>query len=385
MSELPRIALPSNADFGLAEVSLMNNPVQYTVAAPELPGRTEDELRHAAEQGDWDLYTTHGIDEYPLSYRALRSRFQDIYVGDRMDEPGGFIKAVLGMQRTIPNAKEYAAKLAADDLIRPGESAIVPDEFSAELLRTDEGAEQARAHFKVLYLANAVTPDARTAKLAAEYASDRIKMVGGDERAQRRASERMLQARGVEGVESSFHSNGRLRRLGMTEEQISQLDAAPVSGGFARFSSPHKIVEGALTSASLDRQVAYRQFFGMQNLANLATAHAVVERPFDSQSLAFSSYAIGMGMAGSQMVQSNVEKDKPFVSTFLNEVVALDLGGGNILSGLGALASFMMREPALNGRQDHIYPRSDFLGHNVVNMITTDYRVWLDRRIAQEG
>ncbi len=394
MSNTPRIELPTNQDFGLGEVDLLENPADYSVVAPGLPGRSDDELRHAAEEGDWDLYATHEIDVHPLSYGALWHRFKDGYHGDTVDEPGGFINAVLSMQRTLPTAQEYAAVLAARGLIKPREAADLSKQSDSDL-NTDKGADQARAQFKVRYLANATVPELRTAKLAAEYASNRIKAAARDAKADQRAAELMFRARGIEDEELRVLLDGlsagvplgranRLRQLGIPGDLIEQVLGAPMPDPLnPRFKSAESIVSSALGSQSLDGQVAYRRFFGMRNLVVLSATHAVVEKPFDDKSLAFSKFAVSTHLAGTRLVESTPKADTPFTSMFRGELAA-ELGIAEDMAALGALASFMMREPALNGPQNQISPRSDLLGHNVASMVTADYRIWLDRQMAQE-
>jgi hypothetical protein len=395
MSDSLRIHLPTNREFDLPEVDLIENPNDYPVAAPALPGRSEDELLLAAENGDWDLYDTHGIGQDPLPMTALYNRFADHYRGDAFDRPGGFIKAVLSMQRTIPTAKEYATVLAKDGLIRPDEAVSLSNQFSYDMLQTDEGATQARAHFKVSYLANAVSPELRTAKLASDYASDKIKSAS-DSRARSRAAETMYRARGIDEQELSKLMDGKttasgrargehLRALGVSNELIDTLDSAPRPTGLIPcYRSADTIVQYGLGGAGLDRQVAYRRFLGIDNLVDMATAHAAVEDVYNADSVAFSRYAIAAHLAGSLLFQTNTDPNIPFISRFHNGEVAADLGITDVLPQLGSFALCMMREPALNGEQNHIYPRSDVLGHNVVDTVTIDYRVLLDKQMAEE-
>lgn len=386
------VILPSNEALGLEPVHLLRDPSEYTIHEP-LTGLSEDALRLRAEGGEWDLYETCEIDAPTLSLTALRNRFLATYSGELIDTPGAFIEEVLRMQRQLPNTSEFAAELARQGILSDQEAKLVQSDPTVGKPVTDAEFDAERAYYKTLYAAN-VTPGTLTpatiASTATEFAK-RMTSTGHTATDRLEAQALLHEARGLDASEVAAAQKQAKSKTTPSDIDILRrygipLELAPgISSRHAPFMASYRsaqyIARELLSSESLDRQIAVRQFFGMQNLARFVVAQFDFEAVTSRRDVAFSHLFIANHLAPTEMVHTRIGSGEPFASEFTNEALAERLGlRVEGLCTLGSLATFAMHEPGLaTGTASR-----DAIGSHTRDMVIANYRIYLDRQLARE-
>jgi hypothetical protein len=390
---IERYQLPTAGDVGLADVSLIRDLAPFKVVANTI-GESEDELRARADDGRWELYETHEIDCDPLSLRAVRARFGDVYRGDRIDEPGAFIKAVWGAQRVLPNAAEFAASFVPRGILK-GEEVKATERLTGRTVNpdapdTDENDILLRTEQKLLFLAN-VAPDyavsdTELGNQAREYAYQRLRKPQQPV-AKLKAQELLLQARGLDAREINVALDAANRQIpiaevmnpyrfhGLSPDAAGRLSEVRRPSWRSSYQSAQHLA-GLALQGDINTQVATRQFLGGDNLVDMLSGQVEMERAIKSECLAFSRHLISIGMAGSLMVSISEDLSGPHESYFLdssaNENLAIP---GEALARLGSLAAFAIHEP----------PLRNLLSYHTAGMVLADYRIATDLTIANKA